>query len=62
MLHEDILYMYFHKYIKTYFVISNMHCQTLHLNNFKGDFYKKRLHPQTPDVQIVLSQPNSVLF
>ncbi len=35
MFYEDILY---HKYIKTYFLISNMHCQELNLNNFKDDF------------------------
>ncbi len=35
MFHEDILYC---KYIKTEFVIINMHCWELHLNNFKDDF------------------------
>ncbi len=26
MLHDDILYIFYCKYIKTYFFISNMHC------------------------------------
>ncbi len=48
MLHEYILYIFNHKYIKTSFLISNMDCLDLRLNNFKGDFLKKHffLHPQ----------------
>ncbi len=34
MFHEVILY---HKYIKTSFLNSNMHCQELYLGNFKRD-------------------------
>ncbi len=34
MFHEDILY---RKYIKNSFLISNMHCQELYLDNFKSD-------------------------
>ncbi len=48
MFHEDILY---RKYIKTSFLISNMHCQELYLGNFKSDL--DILHPQIPDVQIL---------
>ncbi len=33
MLHEDILYISYHKCIKNYFLIINNH-----LDNFKGDF------------------------
>ncbi len=50
------------KYIKI-ILISDMDCQELHLNSFKGfilrlffqylDFF---LHPQIPDFQIVVSQ------
>ncbi len=38
MFHEDILY---RQYIKTSFLISNMHCQELYLGNFKSnlDFF-----------------------
>ncbi len=39
MFHEDILYIYYCKYIKTKFLISYMHCLELHSDNFKGDFY-----------------------
>ncbi len=28
----------YHKYFKTYILISNMHFLELHLDNFKGDF------------------------
>ncbi len=45
MIHEDILN---RKYIKTYFLISNMHCQELYLGNFKSDL-DFCLHPQVPD-------------
>ncbi len=40
-----------------------MHCQELHLDNFKDDFLNILifLHPQIPDLQIVVSQPNIVL-
>ncbi len=38
MFHEDMLYIFYRKYIKTSFLISNMHCFGLHLDNFKGDF------------------------
>ncbi len=38
MFHEDILYIFYHKYIKTEFLISNTHCQELNLDNFKSDF------------------------
>ncbi len=60
MFHGNILY---RKYIKTEFLISNMHCQELYLGNFIwatlfGQFF---LHPQIPDFQIVVSQPNIVL-
>ncbi len=34
MFHEDILY---RKYIKTLFLISNMHCQEIYLGNVKSD-------------------------
>ncbi len=34
MFHEDILY---HKYIKTLFLIRNIHWQGLYLGNFKDD-------------------------
>ncbi len=62
MFHEDILY---RKYIKIKFFISNMHCQELYLDNFKCDFLNLFLffiflHPQIPDFQIVVSQPNIV--
>ncbi len=30
--------MSYHKYIKTRFLISNMHCSELHSDNFKDDF------------------------
>ncbi len=39
------------KYIKTSFLISNMHCQELYLGNFKSDLV----------FLIVVSQPNIVL-
>ncbi len=63
MFHEDILYISCHKYIKTYFLISNMHCYELNLDNFKDDFLNILifLHPQIPDLQIVVSRPNIVL-
>ncbi len=38
MFHEDILYMSYRRHIKTEFLNSNMHCQELHLDNFKGSF------------------------
>ncbi len=38
MFHEDILEISYHKSFKTLFLISNMHCLELHLDNFKGDF------------------------
>ncbi len=40
-----------------------MNCQELHLDNFKGYFPNILifLHPQIPDFQIVVSQPNIVL-
>ncbi len=41
----------------------NMHCKELHLDNLKCDFlriFKKMLHPQIPDFQIVVSLPNIV--
>ncbi len=38
MFHEDILYIYYCKYIKTSFLISNTHSQDLNLDNFKDDF------------------------
>ncbi len=38
MFHEDILYISYRRHIKTEFLISNMHCQELHLDNFKGSF------------------------
>ncbi len=38
MFHEDILYVSYRKYIKTSFLISNMHSQDLNLDNFKDDF------------------------
>ncbi len=38
MFHEDILDISYRKYIKTSFLISNMHCLDLYLDNFKGDF------------------------
>ncbi len=38
MFHEDILYISYCKYIKTSFLISNMHSQDLNLDNFKYDF------------------------
>ncbi len=55
MFHEDILY---RKYIKIKFLIINMHCWELHLNNFKDDFLNISifLHAQIPDLQI-LSKP-----
>ncbi len=48
MFHEDILYILYLKYIKTSFLIINMHGKELHLNNFKGDFLNIVifLHPQ----------------
>ncbi len=60
MFHEYILY---RKYIKISFLFSNMHCQELYLGNFKSDFLNIKifLHPQVPDFQIVVSQPNIVL-
>ncbi len=48
------------KYIKPSFLISNMHCQELYLDNFKSDF-DFFLHPPIPVFQIVVSQPNIVL-
>ncbi len=53
MFHEDILN---RKYIKTSFLISNMHCQELYLGNFKSDL--DFLHPQIPDFFIFVSQAN----
>ncbi len=47
------------KYIKTSFLISNMHCQELYLGNFKSNL--DLLYPQIPDLLIVVSQPNIVL-
>ncbi len=48
-----------------YFVklISNMHCQGLNMDTFKGDFLNilNFLHPQIPNFQIVVYQPNTVL-
>ncbi len=38
MFHEDILYISYHRYIKTSFLFSNVHCEEPHLDNFKGDF------------------------
>ncbi len=38
-----------------------MHCQVLHLDNFKGDFLNIFLHPQIPDFQIVASRQNIAL-
>ncbi len=38
MFHEDILYISYCKYIKTSFLIGNMHSYELHLDNYKGDF------------------------
>ncbi len=38
MFNKYVLYISYHKYIKTMFLISNMHCLELHLDNFKGDF------------------------
>ncbi len=64
MFHEDILLMSYCKYIKTACLISNMHCLELHLDNFKDYFLNIYifLHPQIPDFQIVVSQPNIVLY
>ncbi len=39
IIHEDILYISYHKYIKTSLLIINMHYCELHLNNFKDDFF-----------------------
>ncbi len=62
MFHEDILYISYLKYIKTSFLISNMHGKELHLNNFKGDFLNIVifLHPQIPDFQILSNQWNRI--
>ncbi len=59
MFHEDILKISYLKYIKTKFMISNMHCKELHLNNFKDDFLNISifLHPQIPDL-LILSYHN----
>ncbi len=40
-----------------------MLCWELHLDNFKGDFLNISifLHPQIPDFQTAVSQPNIVL-
>ncbi len=45
----------YREFIKTYLLISNMHCCELHLNNFKDDFLSVLifLHPQIPDLQIL---------
>ncbi len=56
MFNKDILYISYGKYIKTKFFISNMHCQELNLDNFKGIFFA------LSDLQIVVYQPNIVLF
>ncbi len=51
MFHGDIFLISYRKYIKTKFLISNMHCYELHLDKFEGDFLNIRvfLHPQNPD-------------
>ncbi len=40
-----------------------MHCEELHLDNFKGDFLNILIffHPQIPDFQIVNISPKYVL-
>ncbi len=38
MFHEAIFYISYHKYIKTEFLISNMHCKKFNLDNFKSNF------------------------
>ncbi len=63
MFHEDILYIFYHKYIKTKFLINNMYCYELRLDHFKGDFLNILiyLHPQIIEFQIFVFQPNIVL-
>ncbi len=52
--------MYYCKYIKTsFFLIDNMHCYELNLDNFKGDFLNFNFFAPS-DFQIVVSQPNIV--
>ncbi len=38
MFHEDMKSISYRKYIKNIFLISNMHCYVLNLDNFKDDF------------------------
>ncbi len=38
MINENIWYISYRKNIKTDFLISNVYCKELHLDNFKGDF------------------------
>ncbi len=60
MFREDIVSISYRKYIKTWFLISNMHCLELHLDNFKDNFLIFLLS-QIPDIQIVASQTNIVI-
>ncbi len=64
MFHEDILWISYRKYIKTQFLISNI-CIAKNFiwTTLKVIFsiFRFFLHPQIPDFQIVVSQPNIVL-
>ncbi len=62
MFHEDICTFPTVNIYKT-FLISNMYCYELRLDNFKGDFLNILiyLHPQIIEFQIVVSLSNIVL-
>ncbi len=63
MFHEDILYIFYRKYIKTYFLLLLCIAKNFIWTTLKMIFsiYWYFLHPQIPDFQIVVSQPNIVL-
>ncbi len=54
MFHEDIYFLFYRKYIKTRFLISNMHCLEHYLDNFKGEIetFLRNIFSQ------ILSNPN----
>ncbi len=63
MFHEVILYISYRKYNTIYILINNMHCEEHNLDSLMANFsvFRFVLHPQIPDFQIVVSQPNIVL-
>ncbi len=60
MFHGDIFLISYRKYIKTKFLISNMHCYELHWTNLKVIFSILEFFC-TLRFQIVVSLPNIVL-